>query len=116
MNHSFVVQVASLLVYLFCLCRRGKVEGRNADFTSIAFTEVNICIVTVDLYSTTALVLNSTAPFSDLTYLVANCNYLIGFDDMVVAMQSRKHLFCIPFFDCVPTGIQSFRRYLKRTS
>jgi hypothetical protein len=77
---------------------------------------VNICIVTVDLYSTAALLLNSTAPFSDRTYLVANGNYRIGFDDMVVAMQSGKHLFCIPFFDCVPTGIQSFRRYLKRVS
>jgi hypothetical protein len=68
----------------------------------------------VDLYSTAALVLNGTAPFSDRTYLVANCYYLIGFNDIVVAMQSGKHLTCIPFFDCLPTGIQSFRRYLKR--
>jgi hypothetical protein len=40
-NHSFFVQVASLLVYLFCLCRWGKVEGRNADLPSFAFTEVS---------------------------------------------------------------------------
>ena len=55
----------------------------------------------MNLYSTAALVLNGTAPFSDRTYLVADCNYLIGFNDVVVALQSGKHLFCVPFFDCL---------------
>ncbi len=53
--------------HLLRLSRRGQVKGRNADLPSIAVTEFNICRVAVDLYSTAALVLNGTTPFSDST-------------------------------------------------
>jgi hypothetical protein len=68
----------------------------------------------VDLYSTAALVVSSTTPFSDRTHLVADRNYLIDFLDMVVAMPFLKRLFCVTFFDGLPTGKHSFWRYMKR--
>src|SRR5438132_1468752 len=60
------------------------------------------------MYSTGGRLFKSIAPCSDRTYLVSSRNRLIDYGDNVLGMRLPEIVFCIEFFDCLPTVERSF--------
>jgi hypothetical protein len=57
--------------------------------------------VAIDVFIPAIGVMKSTTPSSDRTYIVADRNYAIALTDIVFALISLEHAFCIVFCDVI---------------
>ena len=81
-----------------------KLAGATlADLPSIALTDVNPQKVALVVYGTTVGTSISLTPCSVSTHIVADRNYPIDSTDKVAGMPGPEFVFCIRFFNGLPT-------------
>jgi hypothetical protein len=84
---------------LMCLLRRRRSYVKNVqpNLPIIALTNLNICPISLELYSTAVLALGSIIPFPIDPHFIASRTYiviLIGLADKIAEMQILEQVYC----------------------